>query len=78
MLPGQRVDIYSLPNEDLITSRTEQTELVLTELSVESIDSKSREMGGAVGIVLKIPERDVLKLLASLNSSRIVVVRSAL
>ena len=78
LLPGQKVDIYSLPNEDLTTSRTEQTELVLTELSVESIDSKSREMGGAVGIVLKIPERDVLKLLASLNSSRIVVVRSAL
>ncbi|MEJ6577798.1 MAG: hypothetical protein HQ476_05540 [SAR202 cluster bacterium] len=78
LLPGQRVDIYSLPTENLNSAKTQPTELVLTELSVESIDSKSREMGGAIGIVLKIPEPDVLKLLACLNSSRIVVVRSAL
>ena len=78
LLPGQRVDIYSLPTENLNAAKTQPTELVLTELSVESIDSKSREMGGAIGIVLKIPEPDVLKLLACLNSSRIVVVRSAL
>ena len=45
---------------------------------VESIDIKSRDMGGDIGIVIKIPETDVISLLSSVNSSRIVVVRNAL
>jgi hypothetical protein len=43
---------------------------------VESIDLKSKDMGGEIGIVLKIPERDVIYLLSALNQSRIVVVRN--
>jgi hypothetical protein len=55
-----------------------KTELISVGVAVESIDLKSRDMGGDIGIVLKIPERDVIYLLSALNQSRIVVVRSAI
>ena len=73
---GQSVDIYSLPQDDLSSMKSRKTELISIGVAVESIDLKSREMGGDIGIVLKIPERDVIYLLSALNQSRIVVVRN--
>ncbi|CAB4692600.1 unannotated protein [freshwater metagenome] len=68
LLSGQIVDVYYLPKGDLICEG----------VSVESIDQKSKDMGGEIGIVLKIPEFDVVNLLSALKDSRIVVVRSAI
>ena len=68
LLAGQIVDVYYLPKGDLICEG----------VSVESIDQKSKDMGGEIGIVLKIPEFDVVNLLSALKDSRIVVVRSAI
>ena len=73
---GQSVDIYSLPQNDLTSSKSRKTELISIGVVVESIDLKSKDMGGDTGIVLKIPERDVIYLLEALNQSRIVVVRN--
>jgi len=73
---GQSVDIYSLPQDDLNSIKPRKTELISVGVAVESIDLKSRDMGGDIGIVLKIPERDVIYLLSALNQSRIVVVRN--
>lgn len=75
---GQSVDIYSLPQPDLNSQKSQKTELISEAVIVESIDVKSRDMGGDIGIVLKIPEPDVKYLLSSVNSSRIVVVRNAI
>jgi len=76
LVSGQSVDIYSLPQEGVNSSKSTKTELISTDVVVESIDLKSKEMGGEIGIVLKIPERDVIYLLSAINQSRIVVVRS--
>jgi hypothetical protein len=76
LISGQSVDIYSLPQEGVNSSKSTKTELISTDVVVESIDLKSKEMGGEIGIVLKIPERDVIYLLSAINQSRIVVVRS--
>ena len=73
---GQSVDIYSLPENDLNLDKARKTELISIGVLVESVDPKSKDMGGDIGIVLKIPENDVIYLLASLNKSRIVVVRN--
>jgi len=78
LLSGQSVDIYLLPLPDLNSQKVRKTELISAGVSVESIDIKSRDMGGDIGIVLKIPESDVINLLGNLNNSRIVVVRNAL
>ena len=76
LVSGQSVDIYSLPQEGVNSSNSTKTELISIDVVVESIDLKSKEMGGEIGIVLKIPERDVIYLLSAINQSRIVVVRS--
>lgn len=76
LVSGQSVDIYSLPQEGVNSSKSTKTELISTDVVVESIDLKSKEMGGEIGIVLKIPERDVIYLLSAINQSRIVVVRN--
>jgi hypothetical protein len=73
---GQSVDIYSLPQEGVNSIKSTKTELISIGVVVESIDLKSMEMGGEIGIVLKIPERDVIYLLSAINQSRIVVVRN--
>ena len=78
LLSGQSVDIYLLPLPDLNSQKNRQTELISEGVDVESIDIKSKDMGGDIGIVLKIPESDVMSLLSTLNNSRIVVVRNAL
>ena len=76
LVSGQSVDIYSLPQEGVNSIKPTKTELISIGVVVESIDLKSKEMGGEIGIVLKIPERDVIYLLSAINQSRIVVVRN--
>jgi NifB/MoaA-like Fe-S oxidoreductase len=76
--PGQSVDIYSLPQPDLNTVKNRKSELISEGVLIESIDLKSRDMGGDIGIVIKIPEDEVIYLLSTLNDSRIVVVRNAI
>ncbi len=78
LTPGQSVDIYSLPQPDLNTLKNRKSELILEGVLIESIDVKSRDMGGDIGIVIKIPEDEVIYLLSTLNDSRIVVVRNAI
>jgi hypothetical protein len=75
--PGQSVDIYYLPMPDLNSQKIRKTELISQGVIVESIDIKSKDMGGDIGIVLKIPEPEVMNLLSTLNNSRILVVRDA-
>ena len=75
---GQIVDIYYLPLANLNSTKARKTQLISEGIAVESIDQKSKDMGGEIGLVLKIPEYDVMNLLSSLNDSRIVVVRSAI
>lgn len=78
LTPGQSVDIYSLPQPDLNMVKNHKSELISEGVLIESIDLKSRDMGGDIGIVIKIPEDDVIYLLSTLNDSRIVVVRNAI
>ena len=78
LTPGQSVDIYSLPQPDLNSAKNRKSELISEGVLIESIDLKSRDMGGDIGIVIKIPEDEVMYLLSTLNDSRIVVVRNAI
>jgi hypothetical protein len=78
LTPGQNVDVYSLPQPDLNSAKNRKSELISAGVIIESIDIKSRDMGGDIGIVVKIPEKEVIYLLTALNESRIVVVRNAI
>jgi hypothetical protein len=74
---GQIVDLYALPIKDLNSSKGSPTLLIAHGVSVESIDIKARDIGGDVGIVLRIPDKSVLNILDAAAITRVVVVRSA-
>jgi hypothetical protein len=75
---GQVVDVYVLPASGIASSKGVTTTLVGEKLSVESIDIKSRDLGGDIGVILKVPSKLTLDLLANIASGRIVMVRSAI
>jgi hypothetical protein len=51
------------------------THLVAAEVSIVSVDQKSKDLGGSVGVVLSLPNSGVTTLLAELPSHRIVLVK---
>jgi hypothetical protein len=75
---GQSIDLYILPISGLASQKSSPTNLVAANLSVEGIDQKSRDLGGDVGVVLKVPQNLVEELLSNVASGRIVLVRSAI
>jgi hypothetical protein len=74
---GEIVDLYALPVKELNSGNTSPTLQIAHGISVESIDTKARDIGGDIGIVLRIPDKSVLNILDTISSARVVVVRSA-
>ena len=77
LMAGESVDIYSLPLQSNISQDTFQVSQVEEDIVVESLDSKSQSLGGAIGVVLRLKEDRVITLFAQTARSRIVLVRSA-
>jgi hypothetical protein len=75
---SQSIDLYILPISGLVSQKNRATNLVAANLDVESIDQKSRDLGGDIGVVLKVPQNLVIELLTNIASGRIVLVRSAI
>ncbi len=73
---GQRVDLYSVAT----SAAQAQTEPVLAAhgLIVESIDQKSKDLGGDIGIVLSVSKSSVLSVVGAIAYSRVLVVRDAI
>ena len=73
---GQRVDLYALS----VSNATNPFDpfLIIQNSVVESIDQKSRELGGDIGVVLSVPERLVLQVVSDISNSRVLVVRNAI
>lgn len=70
---GDRVDLYSIPKE-----ATQAPQLVATSIHVQSVDSRSKDFGGTVGVLFLLHERDIPNVMNSISTGRIVVVRNAL
>jgi hypothetical protein len=75
--PGQLIDIYALPQRSSANSGNSEVSLVASSVRIESIDIKSRDLGGAIGIVVQVRENQVLPILVDTANTRIVVARSA-
>lgn len=76
---GDVVDIYSLtPTAKNLSGvvNTIQAELVLASVSVVSVDSNSRNLGGAVGVVVTVADSHVQLLLRELAVNRLVFVKN--
>ena len=74
---GSRVDIYALPIRDAAGNFAPVKEIAHSVL-VDSVDAKSRDLGGDTGVVVLISKGSLLTVIESLVNSRIVMVRSAL
>ena len=76
LVRGSIVDIYALPNEIMQNAgRMDATHLVAAEVSIVSVDQKSKDLGGSVGVVLSLPNSGVISMLAEVPTHRIVLVK---
>ncbi len=73
LMAGERVDLYAQPKDP-----GQSAELVASGIHIQSVDNKSRDLGGAVTVLFLLHDRDVLGVIDALASNRIVVVRDAL
>lgn len=73
LLAGDRVDLYSVPKDP-----GKATELVATGIRIQGVDNKSRDLGGAVSVLFLLHEKEIMPIMDSLTTGRIVVVRNAL
>jgi len=70
---GDRVDLYSIPKDP-----GKEPELVAGNVHIQTVDNKSRDLGGAVTVLFLVHEREIMPIINSLTTGRIVVVRNAL
>jgi hypothetical protein len=75
LLLGQRVDLYAMPLNSSVAPFDPL--MIASHVPIESIDQKSKELGGDIGVVLSLPESSILNVVSYLFDSRIVVVRDA-
>ncbi len=77
LMTGERVDIYALPTRTGIAGSEEQVVEVAHAIPVESIDLKARDLGGAIGVVVRMSSENILNFFGDTANSRIVLVRNA-
>ncbi|MEI6405955.1 MAG: SAF domain-containing protein [Actinomycetes bacterium] len=73
---GQEVDIYSIPLPN--NPNPFDPLLVARRLNVESIDQKTIDLGGEIGVVLSVSDTLVLPIINDIENSRVLVVRHAI
>jgi hypothetical protein len=76
LLKGSIIDLYSLPAKE--TNVKSAAYLIAHGVTIESIDLRSRELGGDVGLVIRLKNDDIENFLTETIGSKLVVVRSAI
>ena len=75
LTPGQKVDLYALPAATV--QNTFDPMLAFASAAVESVDQKSKDLGGDIGIVVAIPKSAMLQVVTAIAGARVLVVRNA-
>ncbi|MEI8065890.1 MAG: SAF domain-containing protein [Actinomycetes bacterium] len=75
LAPGQRVDLYAL--SPTTAQATFDPLLAFANATIESVDQKSKDLGGDIGIVVAIPKSAMLQVVGAIASARVLVVRNA-
>lgn len=74
LTPGQSVDLYALPTNT--TPDGVEPILAYTNATIESIDQKSKDLGGDIGIVVAIPKIAMPQVVTDISHSKVLVVRN--
>lgn len=72
---GDLIDIYSLPAKE--TNVKSAAYLIADGVIVESMDIRSRDIGGEIGLVIRLKADTIENFLTETIGSKLVVVRSA-
>ena len=60
------------------SNQNSATKEIAHGIYVENVDNHSRDLGGEIGILIRLNEKDVLDFLANSANMKLVVVRSAI
>lgn len=71
---GDLVDIYGIPNQ-LASQSGVVSELILESVGIEEIDDSARELGGALGITLLVPDSLVSDLISTMSEFNFLLVK---
>lgn len=70
---GDIVDIFGLPNQ-MASQSGVVSELILESVGIEEIDNSGRELGGAIGITLLVPDSLVPDLISTMSEFNFLLV----
>jgi hypothetical protein len=70
---GDIVDLYGIPNQ-LSNQAGLPSELILESVAIEKMDISSKEIGGAIGITLLVPENLVPDLISAMGNFNFLIV----
>ena len=70
---GDLVDIYGIPNQ-MASQSGVVSELILESVGIEEIDDSARELGGALGITLLVPDSLVSDLISTMSEFNFLLV----
>lgn len=70
---GNLVDIYGIPNQ-MASQSGAVSELILESVGIEEIDDSARELGGALGITLLVPDSLVSDLISKMSEFNFLLV----
>lgn len=70
---GDLVDIYGIPNQ-MASQSGVVSELILEYVGIEEIDDSARELGGAIGITLLVPDSLVSDLISTMSEFNFLLV----
>lgn len=70
---GDLVDIYGIPNQ-MASQSGVVSELILESVGIEEIDDSARELGGAIGMTLLVPDSLVSDLISTMSEFNFLLV----
>ncbi|MFM9141487.1 MAG: hypothetical protein ACKOOK_01330 [Actinomycetota bacterium] len=70
---GDIVDIFGVPNQ-MASQSGVVSELILESVGIEEIDNSGRELGGAIGITLLVPDSLVPDLISTMSEFNFLLV----
>lgn len=73
---GTTIDVYALPIREGTTKGSAL--LIAQGVSIESVDFRGKDIGGEIGVVVKLKEEDVETFLSDTINSKLIAVRSAI
>ena len=75
LIKGSIIDVFALPARE--TNSIAEAKLIAHSVTIENIDLHGKDIGGEIGVVIKLKNENIEGFLTDTIGARLVVVRSA-